>query len=620
MLQQYRVLITSRDYSAWHLVTDDTYRPVALPPGAEELNPAEQKLFSRDMITLSPFRLVHSPTRTLQIPGVLILEGNRTYGRTDNLKRLLYKCVPNDRYLPPFLVPFQPDVGFSKRFVNRFVVIEFAAWDRQHPLGTLKENLGTVDNLHAFCEYQLYCRNIHESLASFKASGQLAQLHGDPMQHVIANPAYQIAPRVPSEEGRHPTVFSIDPKDATDFDDAFSVTPYSDTRCRVSIYISNVFAVLDHYSLWRSFSNRVATIYLPDSKRPMLPDVLSEKCSLRKGFPRVAFCMEVDVDESTGTLLTDTATFNNQVVVVSHNFAYDSDALLQSTPYQRLLRLTQALDLSVTDSTDVVSFWMIQMNSLCGQLLQQKGVGIFREVSFHPNTPLSSRSPSPPPPPSPSPSSSDSSTAVNLTAVKPTTPPSGPPAAPTDVLPPVLLLPKVTQQLLQNWKQTSGQYTLYHEGMRGDHVVLRRTFYAHITSPIRRLIDLLNQIMFMSAYGTADVSFEAKDFLQSWLARMDFVNTAMRSIRKVQVDCDMLHKCTVHPEWIEQEHRGVPFDRLQRADGLYKYMVHLVDLNLLARFTSPLCLDEHCVQMFHIFVFEDADRLQRKIRVAPVCA
>ena len=38
------------------------------------------------------------------IAGVLVLEGNKTYGRKK--KRLLYKCIPDDKYLPAFLVPY----------------------------------------------------------------------------------------------------------------------------------------------------------------------------------------------------------------------------------------------------------------------------------------------------------------------------------------------------------------------------------------------------------------------------------------------------------------------------------------------------------------------------------
>ena len=39
-----------------------------------------------------------------------------------------------------------------------------------------------------------------------------------------------------------------------------------DIECVLSIYISNVTIWLDVLDLWKSFSRRVATIYLPDRK------------------------------------------------------------------------------------------------------------------------------------------------------------------------------------------------------------------------------------------------------------------------------------------------------------------------------------------------------------------
>jgi exoribonuclease R len=292
--------------------------------------------------------------------------------------------------------------------------------------------------------------------------------------------------------------------------------------------------------------------------------------------------MEIDVDLETGELYRDTATFNNKLIVISKNYAYESPELLSSEEYQLLFRATKIADPAVGDSQDVVAFWMIQMNAICGELLKEKGVGIFREASFHPNTKMSG----------------------NTGQMEPNA------DLPAD-------MPKTTRQLITNWKHTTGQYVAYYEGMEAGHAIMCRSFYVHITSPIRRLVDLLNQILFISTYKTADVSIAALDFVKNWSERLDYINTAMRSIRKVQVDCNMLHKCTVHPEWMEREHRGVVFDRIKRTDGMYSYMVHLVDLNVLSRFSSPSYMEEHRVEMFRLFVFGDEDRLQRKIRVIP---
>ena len=63
---------------------------------------------------------------------------------------------------------------------------------------------------------------------------------------------------------------------------------------RISIYISNVTLLLDNLGIWKSFSDRVSTIYLPDRKRPMLPTILSDGlCSLVQDKSRLAFVMDL---------------------------------------------------------------------------------------------------------------------------------------------------------------------------------------------------------------------------------------------------------------------------------------------------------------------------------------
>ena len=167
MKSLFRVHIQDREYKSWSFLYANTNNPKPLAESETLINPASLKLFSNDLIDLStPIpTVVNSPTRNNLIPAILVLEGNKTYGRTANKKRLLYKCIPNDRFLPAFLVPYSPEIGFSKTTQNRFVVFKFDNWSETHPHGILVENLGEVGDLTAFYEYQLYCRSLHNSIS-----------------------------------------------------------------------------------------------------------------------------------------------------------------------------------------------------------------------------------------------------------------------------------------------------------------------------------------------------------------------------------------------------------------------------------------------------------------------
>ena len=230
---------------------------------------------------------------------------------------------------------------------------------------------------------------------------------------------------------------------------------------------------------------------------------------------------------------------------------------------------------------------MIYMNSVCGKLLNQRGVGIFREVVSNPLE--------------------ESHLTLDT-------------------------LPLNTKTLLKNWKTNSGQYKNYSSDSAIQHSAMKKESYVHITSPIRRLVDLLNQIIFQKEFALVNVerfeyagalvkteiSEEAKVFLNTWQSKLGEINEKMKSIKKVQIDCDLLNRCTAHPEWMMHPHRGIIFDRFETSDGNYSYTVHLSELNMLGRITTQEKYVNYQLLDFRLFVFQDSDKLCRKIRLTSV--
>jgi exoribonuclease R len=413
-----------------------------------------------------------------------------------------------------------------------------------------------------------------------------------------------------SYRGRTPRVFSIDPEGAKDFDDALSIIKISPFIVTVTIHIANVYAWMETLNLWSSFGERISTIYLPDSKRPMLPPILSDSiCSLvADKTTKRTFSMELNIDINRPLILPGSIRFLNQSVKIDKNYVYESKDLLKDRDYQLLYNCTKSLDPNIQNSHDVVSYWMIQMNTICGNRLNQLGIGIFREVSLNreedPDLPLNE-------------------------------------------------LPLNSSILLKNWKNISGKYKLYDNEKKNPHSALKKESYVHITSPIRRLVDLLNLIAFQHSMFIANnaglaeegdrglirsasqafemdaavplefrrqnverVSEEAERFLNTWQSKLPEINQSMRAIRKVQIDCDLLHRCNAHPEWMQHPHLGVIFDRFERPDGTYSYMVHLSNLNVLGRFVSNEKYVNYSLMEFKLFVFHDSDKINRKIRLA----
>ena len=184
------------------------------------------------------------------------------------------------------------------------------------------------------------------------------------------------------EDRRDTVVFSIDPENCKDIDDAMSIIK-TERGYVISIYIANVTIWMEYLKLWGVFSERISTIYLPDRRIPMLPTILSENhASLKEGMNRFAFCMDLHI--SCEDYMIERIEYKNVLVKLYKNYAYDENDLLMNTYYKKMFEITKELAQitnyleNVTNSHEVVEFWMIMMNHQCGLLLESHKTGLFR--------------------------------------------------------------------------------------------------------------------------------------------------------------------------------------------------------------------------------------------------
>ena len=597
-----KLYINDRTYMKWSFTDNETNKdvPIEFCTSLQYINPVVQKLFCKDVIELwldnhfPRIDFVYSHVKTCDyIAGVLVLEGNKTFGRTENKKRLLYKCVPDDHRIPVFLVPYEIKMGFSKVYKNKFVTFRFDKWNEKHPHGILLETLGDVDNLEAFYEYQLYCKNLHVPITDFtnRTRSTLNKKTNDEfVQQIFHNSHFQI------EDRRSQYVFTIDPPQSLDYDDGFGIERVGNDW-RVSIYISNVFVWLETLGLWNSFSKRVATIYLPDRRRPMLPTILSDiLCSLQQNQPRFALAMDIMVDDNGNLIENQPISYKNVLINVRKNYAYEDPKMLTNDPhYKQLFEVSCLMEHTIRNSHDIVAHWMVQMNTFTGILLAQQKVGIFRSAAYL-NT--------------------DIDTSIKKEDVSD--------------------LNDETVRVIKSWNNTIGQYILFNENIDFHHTLIRNrvarhnsaafhkngepttstNMYIHITSPIRRLVDLLNQIILFEQFSLVTrISSDARKFLEDWMIQMEYINTSMRYIRKIQTSCELLSHCFQHPEMMENQYKGVVFDKIIKNDGFITYMVYLQEIKLLSRITTQTDVMNYSYHNFNMFLFEDEDKIKKKIRL-----
>jgi hypothetical protein len=126
----------------------------------------------------------------------------------------------------------------------------------------------------------------------------------------------------------------------------------------------------------------------------------------------------------------------------------------------------------------------------------------------------------------------------------------------------------------------------------------------------------LNQIILFDTEKLVDnISEEAVSFLKKWLGELDYLNTSMRSIRKIQTDCALLDRCYSDPCIMNKEYSGILFDKVVRDNLTMSYMVYLKELKMLSRINVSIDVDNFSLRKFKLYLFENEDKTKKKIRL-----
>ena len=101
------------------------------------------------------------------------------------------------------------------------------------------------------------------------------------------------------EDFRKVTTFTIDPKDAKDFDDALSIRKLKDNLWEVGVHIADITHYVKEGSIIdKEAEKRATSVYLVDRTIPMLPERLCNfLCSLRPHEEKLAFSVIFDITE-----------------------------------------------------------------------------------------------------------------------------------------------------------------------------------------------------------------------------------------------------------------------------------------------------------------------------------
>lgn len=517
--------------------------------------------------------------KSKEIPGILVLEKNKTFGRVSNnsLKRY-YKFFPYESKYPIFYIPYLVKSAFCKKQVNRYVVIKFDHYNHKTGIsyGKIHQTIGNVNKDENIYTYMLYCNDIvykRNKINGFFASS--IKLHG------FDNILKQLTPFLEDrrttktqKDGLKYKIISVDPVGCLDIDDACSLTTINGQSV-LSIYISNVTLVLNILRAWdvlKENLKQTATIYLPTNKLSMLPSILSDNiCSLVENEDRVALAMDIFFHSNQETI--EKIEFKNVLIKVSDNLSYEEAE--KHIEYKRIEKVVRNMNENIKplvydfrDSHSTVEYLMLYMNIKVSEKMNN---GIFR---------------------------------ISEEVGKPIT---------NDV---IQQLPVNISKFIDIYRKYNSYYSTkeiqHKNGKTLEHVILEVDSYLQITSPIRRLGDVVNQALFIHKYVDKTVLSESSfDFIRHVTSEeyIHHLNAFHKKVRKVQNNARLLHYLKHNEEATTKTYEAYFINN----EGV----VYIPKLNIIKSTTVKKSNQFERVNV-QIYLFYDEANIHRKWRVTVV--
>jgi len=193
------------------------------------------------------------------------------------------------------------------------VVARITEWplDKKNPFGKIAQVLGKPGENDT---------EMHSILAEFGLPYEFP--------HKVEKAAQKLDLEISAQEikkrrdFRRTTTFTIDPKDAKDFDDALSIKKLKNGNWEIGVHIADVSHYIQPGSLLDNEAYKRATsVYLVDRVVPMLPEILSNQaCSLRPHETKLCFAAVFELDEKANVIKE---WFGRTVIFSDRRFTYE---------------------------------------------------------------------------------------------------------------------------------------------------------------------------------------------------------------------------------------------------------------------------------------------------------
>lgn len=470
-----------------------------------------------------------------------VLKLNKTYGsHPKQSNKHFYKFISSTDHIFQCLVPYEiKHIGFSKIFDDLYVSVELTNnLQNNIPIATIIETFGKINDIESYAKYRIASKHIihtpnkqlHQSI------NQFIKCSANNIDNLILFNNSLI-------DRTNECIISIDNVGTKAIDDAFSFTQIDEQTVKLSIYITNVTEIINMFNVWDKINEIfevTENVYMEVIKKNMLPPLLGDDiCSLIKDKIKCCLAFDFTINKDTGEIML--FEISNSKVIITNNYVYDDiDQLFNEN--KTVLNINsnnnQTINLYLLKSVlnnvmqkeninieelknakDIVQSMMILTNKYVGNKLKNIGKGILKRTEKIENT-------------------------NERLKIKEIT-----------------MLFDYCSQYVQIEKENdeNDDVTKDKENNKYKHEIMNVLEYGQITSPIRRIVDLVNQTtinMFGLDGGAFDSNFpkfrenyhKITSFIDKWINLTEHINKNSKNIKKIQNECKLISMFYQNPQ------------------------------------------------------------------------
>lgn len=435
------------------------------------------KFYHNDIISYNKqtehIEIIKSDISRKNIIGILNINPKMIYS-FNSKKNPYYLFKPLKKCYPNFYVAIN-DKNLKNKKGKYYITIKLNEWKKKIPTGLMKKFIGTIGDKKSEIEKLLYYYDIDTRL--YKLKEKLKQ----------STSIYDIFNTKDLENIKKVdlNIFSVDPSGSRDIDDALSIQ-YKDDNKIIGVHIADVSSWFFKFKLeYFIRDNRFFTVYLKDKKFNLFPNILSDNLmSLIHKKDRLALSLYITFDKNDKII---DYKFENNIINVKKNFSYKNfDKIIHKhNNFKDIFELSKKLKLGnktdIFDSHNMIENYMILANKLTAEYLIENNKNPI--LRAHKETKYN----------------------IDFSDIK----------------------DNKLKNFLKIFQTKSAEYVYYDKDKNFNyfHYGLNLNLYAHFTSPIRRVVDIVNHIKIkeciFNKYETYNININKVNVVNKNLRKLD---------------------------------------------------------------------------------------------------